>query len=84
MFWLPNQLVPNCNRAYGRDTRGELGEWRGVSRFSKPRLVIGGEESFDGYDVIKRNFLAVNSEMKFYSTLEDTCSAAIVEALSSR
>jgi len=85
MFWLPKQAYTmpvdsdtGFHKPYARDTRGELGEWRG-RMISDPsiRLVIGGEEAFDGIDVIKRNFWAVKPDMPFYSTLEETCYAAI-------
>ncbi|MBU2496842.1 MAG: nucleoside 2-deoxyribosyltransferase domain-containing protein [Nanoarchaeota archaeon] len=77
LFWLPKQKE-NCNKAYARDTLGELGELRGRLIYNKNiKLVIGGEEDFDGFDVIKRNYFAISPEMKFYSTLKETCQQAV-------
>jgi hypothetical protein len=78
LFWLPVAQSHDCNRSYARDTRGELGEWRGRMAYDKEvKIVIGGEEGFDGFDIIKRNFLAVNPNLKFYSSLEETCLQAL-------
>ena len=77
MFWLPVAETHDCYRTYARDTRGELGEWRGMMQYSSPNIVIGAEEKFDGLKIIKKNYLAVNPEMKFYSNLEDTVKAAV-------
>jgi hypothetical protein len=86
MAWLPKQIEampinPKTGfpRPYARDTRGEIGGWGwGMSKERiKTSLVIGGEEDFDGFSVMKRNFLAVKPDMIFYNTLEQTCDAAI-------
>lgn len=78
MFWLPKEESHFYDRAYARDTRGELGEWRGRLVYnSNIRLAIGGEELFDGLDVIKRNFTSLFPKMKFFSTLEETCAEAV-------
>ncbi len=77
LAWLPNETQHDCGKVYGRDTRGELGEWRGRLVYdSAIQIIIGGEPGFDGIEMIKRNFLAVYPDMKFYSTLEKTCAEA--------
>lgn len=81
LFWLPVARQHDCNMTYARDTRGELGEWRGRMAYDEDiNVVIGGEEKFDGIDIIKRNFLAIMPNMKFYSTLEETCMQALKTA----
>jgi hypothetical protein len=81
LAWLPNETQHDCEKVYGRDTRGELGEWRGRLVYdSSIKLVLGGEPGFDGIEMIKRNFLAVSPDMKFYSTLEETCAEAARQA----
>jgi hypothetical protein len=78
LFWLPTAQSHDCKRSYARDTRGELGEWRGRLMHDKSiKIAIGGEDEFDGFDIIKRNFLRVKPDMKFYSTLEETCIQAL-------
>jgi hypothetical protein len=78
MFWLPNEAKHCCTYPYGQDTRGEIAEWRGRLIYDKNiELVIGAEEKFPGLDSIKENYLAVNPDMKFYSTLEETCKHAV-------
>src|SRR3989344_5093862 len=86
MFWLPAQteempLNPNTNfpRSYARDTRGELGGWGWgiLENDRKAPIIVGAEDNFDGLSVVKANFYDVMPDMKFYSTLEDTCMAAV-------
>ncbi|MBN1923482.1 MAG: hypothetical protein JW791_01840 [Nanoarchaeota archaeon] len=77
MFWLPKPARHDCERTYARDTRGELGEYRGLMQYGGLNVVIGGEEGFDGLKVIKENFLDALMSMRFYETLEDTVKAAL-------
>ncbi len=86
IFWLPKQREPmpinpetDFTQPYARDTRPETAGWGWKLLESNPKanVIVGGEEGFDGFDVIKRNFLAVKPDMKFYSTLEETCLEAI-------
>ena len=77
LFWLPLRKTFKFKKAYARDTFGELGEWRGRSMCSNCNIVIGGEDEFDGFDMIKRNYQAHSPSMKFYNSLEDTIKAAI-------
>lgn len=81
LFWLPKSDKHDCNRSYARDTRGELGEWRGRMMYNKSlNIIIGGEEDFDGLDIIKRNFQAVREKFEIYSSLEETCAEAVKQA----
>jgi hypothetical protein len=86
MFWLPTQVeaMPLSERSgfpkvYARDTRPETAGWGWKLLETNPnaRIILGGEEGFDGYDVIKRNFLKIKPDTIFYSTLEQTCQEAI-------
>jgi len=86
MFWLPTQIeaMPISKKSgfptvYARDTRPETSGWgwKLLETNSNARVIIRGEEGFDGYDVIKRNFLAIKPNTTFHSTLEQTCQEAI-------
>lgn len=86
LFWLPNQIeaMPinqktGFSQPYARDTRPETAGWgwRLLEYKPKTNIVVGAEEYFDGINVITRNFLRVKPNMKFYSTLEQTCQKAI-------
>ena len=78
MFWLPKLVDFNINQIYARETRGEQGEVRGMLRFEPNlRVVIGGEEGFEGLSLMKRNYLEVRPSMKFYVTLEETCAEVV-------
>jgi hypothetical protein len=71
-------VAPCKGKDYARDTRGELGEWRGQLKHDKNvRFVIGAEQGFDGLDIIKCNSSAVSPGIEFYSTLEKTCEEAV-------
>ncbi|MBI2045463.1 hypothetical protein HYT23_05365 [Candidatus Pacearchaeota archaeon] len=89
MFWLAKQThemyVDELSRfpaPYARDTRQELGGWGwGPLAYDKAfPVVVGGEDEFPGFDVIKRNFIAVKPDMNFYSSLEETCFRAVIMA----
>jgi len=60
VFWLPceSKTCPRTDgQSYARDTRGELGEWRGRMMHDKAiRLVIGAEPDFPGLNQIQENF----------------------------
>ncbi len=58
LFWLAEQVAPREDGSpYARDTLGELGEWRGHLHYRKDyRVVIGGDPSFPGLDMIRRNY----------------------------
>jgi len=76
---MPVQSFTGRPRVYARDTRAELGRWGTGALAYNPnhKIVVGGEAGFDGIDVIKRNFLDVKSDFKFYSSLEETCREAV-------
>lgn len=89
VVWLAKQTQPmyideksGFQAPYARDTRGELGGW-GWGQLMHDKnfpVVVGAEEEFPGLSVIKANFLAVNPDMQFYSTLEETCFRAVMAA----
>ncbi len=94
LFWLPveDKYKPRKPEKgpYGRDTYGELGEWRMRIKFNigaglqvgKPvHFVLGGEEKFHGLDVITKNFKkALGENYIIHPTLKETVDAAINEA----
>jgi hypothetical protein len=81
MFWLPCECktLSRTDGLYARDTRGELGEWRGrLMANPKLNVVIGAEPDFPGISVIERNFsLALGLSFPIHRTLEETVAAAI-------
>ena len=78
LFWLPLAKEATPGKTYARDTRGELGEWRGRSVYNPHiRLAIGGEAEFDGLDVMRRCYEDVIPGFQLYATLEETCDAAL-------
>lgn len=90
LFWLPKNSdfpIPHDGpaRAYARDTRVELGAWMTEAKYRKEvRVIIAGEEGFDGLDIIKRNAiekmdLSTNS---FPSNLREACDLAVAQACS--
>ena len=80
--FLPKEVEHLCGHAYARDTRGELGEFRGIMRYDKKfPLVIGAEKGFDGFSVLKDNFSVVCPGLKFFSSLEETCSEGVKLAI---
>lgn len=83
IFWLPEQskINPRPDGVYARDTMGELGEWRGVMmNNSNCKVVVGGEDEFDGFDIISRNFkLALGNDFEIHKTLEDTVKGAVLK-----
>jgi hypothetical protein len=84
IFWLPAESKTNPNKGtYARDTRGELGEWRGRLMYEpKIRIVVGGESNFPGLGIIQRNFnLATKTEFTICSSLTETVLMAIKKAV---
>lgn len=88
LFWLPaidrTYVSDDPDFCYGRDTRGELGEWRGRSKILKelgqprPKMVVGAERRFPGLSTIKQNFdLALSENYPIYPTLDETVQQAI-------
>jgi hypothetical protein len=86
LFWLSGQKIdmPISNetdyvRTYARDTRPELGAWGFGNLRHNPsaHVVIGGENGFDGIDIVRRNFAKYAPHVKFQNSLEDTCDDAL-------
>src|SRR4051812_22479223 len=67
---------------YGRDSYGEVGEWRGrMMADPSIRFTLGAEPGFPGRDVMKRNFdEALHMNFPIYSSLEETIDAAVRKA----
>ena len=86
LFWLPQQVIETTvdqktrfHRTYARDTRPETGGWGwGLLRCRQnAHVAIGGENGFDGIDVIKRNFARYAHHIPFRDKLEDVCADAL-------
>ncbi len=84
LFWAEEQREPRAPEAgpYGRDSYGELGEWRAHMFYRKEtRVVIGGEEGFSGLDMVERNTtLLLGYDFPIYKTMEETARAAVEKA----
>lgn len=94
IFWLAEEDSENPRKKeewpYGRDTYGELGEWRIRTKFwidgsmtigNKIFFVLWWEKWFHGIDVIEKNYKWVfGNEYTVFSTLEETCMAGIEKA----
>lgn len=88
-FWLPvidksSDVAEDPDFCYARDTRGELGEWRGRDKILKelclprPKMVVGAEVGFPGLSVIQANFDdALGENYPIYTTLPETIRAAV-------
>lgn len=85
VFWLPLESKEHPRGAdgpYGRESYGELGEWRAhLMRNPKLRIVIGADPGFPGLKQIKLNMCrATDSHFPIYETLEETVCAALAKA----
>lgn len=85
IFWLPAESKINPRTGddpYAMDTRGELGEWRGMLRNDPSlRVVVGAEPDFPGLSQIQRNFsFATNSNFPVFKTLKETVRTAVSKA----
>jgi len=79
IFWLPIQrALREDGSPYGRDTYGELGEWRAhMMHIPNLPVVVGAEDRYNGLSVVKANFEdALGPDFPVYSTLKDTVRAA--------
>ena len=76
--------VTGFPQPYARDTRPELGRygWGALRHNLNYPVVVGGEDNFDGIDVIKRNFLSAKPDFVFQKSLRETCEEAVKRALS--
>lgn len=72
IFWLAEQTGPRSDgEPYARDTRGEIGEWRGrMMCVPGLRVVIGAEKGFPGLSQIKRNFELAVPGLTIHDTME--------------
>jgi len=85
IFWLAEQKEPREDgEPYARDTRGEIGEWRGRMMYDRNlRVVMGAEKNFPGLSQIKRNFEFAVPDFKIYDTMEEVVERAAFFAHSS-
>lgn len=77
LFWLAKEQDHYCDRAYAQTTRFELGEWLGKKPGS---VIIGIEDGYTGAKYVKHRVLHDWPEVKIYSSLADTCEAAVQKA----
>jgi hypothetical protein len=83
VFWLAAQVEPRKDgSSYGRDTYGEVGEWRAhLMHETSARVVMGAEENFPGLSQIKRNFeQALGSSFRIYDTMQEVAEKAALYA----
>jgi len=79
IFWLANQVSERTDgSAYGSDTIGELGEWRGRLMYRpRARVVFGAEaELFPRFSVIECNQIAAINR-PFRKSMEKTVEEAV-------
>lgn len=78
IFWFAEQKEPRQDgQPYARDTRGEIGEWRGRMMYAPHlRVVMGAEKDFPGLSQIKRNFEFALPDFKIYDTMEEVVERA--------
>ena len=93
IVWVPDESKTrprDDNSPYGRDTYGEIAEWRGrmlgyadLRRPENewPRMVVGAEGGFPGLPQIRKNFsFGLNNKYQIYETLAETVLAAFKKA----
>ncbi len=84
IFWLPEEdtVEPrNDGSPYGRDSYGEIGEWRATLKYVPgTQLVLGAEPNFPGLEQIIMNFRQmINPNFSNYVSLEETIQAAVTK-----
>lgn len=84
VFWLPEESKTdprNDGDPYGRDSYGEIGEWRGrLMHDHTLRIVIGAELGFPGLKQIRLNqCAATDTQFPIYGTIEETVCAALLK-----
>lgn len=78
MFWLPGELEHRCEKAYGAMTRMELGETIARHKFGpKTNFVVGTDGNFSEFRTMLLDIEKFAPGTPIYSTLEDTCDAAL-------
>ncbi len=84
IFWLPEESKtdprPPETGPYGRDTYGEVGEWRAALKYrqEKVRMVFGGERGFSGLELILLDFQdLIGPGFVSYDTLKDAIVAGV-------
>jgi hypothetical protein len=78
MFWLPGEAEHRCEKSYGAMTRVELGQWMTRHNLDNSvRLVIGTDGHFSEIDTIRYDLSVYTPNLPIYSSLEETCRAAV-------
>jgi hypothetical protein len=77
LFWLANEAVHVCSRAYAQTTRFELAEWKMRHERDGVRLALGIEDGFTGHRYLKRRLSQDCPGIVIRSTLKETCEDAI-------
>ena len=80
LFWLANEELHDCSRAYAQTTRFELAEWKARYEIYGIHITIGIEEGFPGARYIRRRFEQDCRKITIHSNLIDTCKDAISQA----
>lgn len=86
IFWLGCESATNPRadgNPYGRDTYGELGEWRGRLMHNRAlNVVFGADPRFPGLDVIRRNFnQALGGYVHFCPSMEELADKVTAKVL---
>jgi len=73
LFWLAREINHQCSYPYAQGTRSEL-----FSKLnSEGNLVLGIEDGFSGDKYTRYYFNKKRSETPIFSTLKETCQAAV-------
>ncbi len=85
LFWLPKAKTHDCRKAYGANTRLELGECITNYRHDRSvRFCLGSDGSFEGLDRISYDLSLDAPDKIILGSLEDTCLEALRLALKKR
>lgn len=81
IFWLGQESKTNPHpgpESYAMDTRREIGKFTAFAEMMKTRMVVGGDRTFHGLDVILFELSeAYKKPFPFYETMDETVDAAI-------
>ena len=80
MFWLPNEIEHNPERAYAQTTRVEFGWITGMKEIYKKiniKMAVGIEKGFSGEKYFRYVLEKEHPDVRVYDNLEETCKDAL-------
>lgn len=76
LFMLVPETQHRCGRAYGAQTRFELGEWVTKSEAGLARVVVGIERGFAGGPYLQRRITLSSPRVPICRTIRQACAVA--------